>query len=84
MYSSQGLENWELLVMSGILALGMLAISTLIGWTVAYLILREPSTLVSTVTCAEAIPVTTIPQCSECVVEPAYAEKSRGLVVSSR
>jgi hypothetical protein len=84
MFSSQGLENWELLVMSGILAVGMLVISSLLGWTVAYWALREPGTSVSTVTRAEAVPVATIPQSSECVAEPAYAGKSRGLAVSAR
>jgi hypothetical protein len=84
MFSSQGLESWELLFVSGMLAMGMLAISTLIGWTVAYVVLREPGTAVSVATRADAVPVATIPQCSECMAEPGYGGKSRGLAVSSR
>jgi hypothetical protein len=84
MFSSQGLENWELLAMSGILAVSMLVVSSLIGWTVAYWALREPRTVVITATHAEAVPVATISQRSECMAEPAYAVKSRGLAVSSR
>ena len=42
MYSSQGLSNWELVVVSGLLALSILVISAMLGSAVAFIALREP------------------------------------------
>jgi hypothetical protein len=84
MFSSQGLENWEFLFVSGMLAVGMLVISSLIGWTVAYLVLREPGITASTVAQTDSVSAAAIPQCAEGVAIPAYAGKRRRLAVSSR
>jgi len=84
MYSSQGLADWELLFVSGTLAVGMLVVSALIGWTIAYLALREPAPTARTATKTVAVPVAVIPQHSESVAEPAYSGERRGLAVSSR
>jgi len=53
MFSSQGLADWELVVVSGTLALGMLIISALIGSIVAYVALREPELVAKTITARE-------------------------------
>jgi hypothetical protein len=43
MFTSGGLADWELVFVSGTIALGMLVISAIIGALVAYLALREPA-----------------------------------------
>jgi hypothetical protein len=84
MFSSQGLESWELLFVSGMLAVIMLAISALIGWTIAHIVLREPGTTASPLTRPERVPVAAVSECTEGAAEPAYAGKSRELAMSSR
>jgi len=42
MYSSLGLENWELLFVSGMLSVCILGVSAVIGAIVAHVVLREP------------------------------------------
>lgn len=43
MYSSEGLENWEMLVLSTLLAAGALTVSAVIGLAAAAVALHQPS-----------------------------------------
>lgn len=43
MYNAVGLEPWEVVVASGIFAVCMVALATTIGFTLAWLLLRERS-----------------------------------------
>jgi len=79
MYSFQGLENWELVFVSGMAALIMLTISSLIGFGVAHLVLREPATVKQPATSARSMPVPGIPTGGLPV--PAAAVEPRGLVM---
>jgi hypothetical protein len=76
MFSSQGLETWELIFVSGMLAASMLVISAVIGWAVAHVVLRESVPVATPI--AQADPVR-----AESAPEPAYAGGNRGLAVSS-
>lgn len=56
MYSSEGLADWELVVVSGLFAVSIMAISALIGSLVAFIALREPKVVARTISSKEAIP----------------------------
>ena len=43
MYTPDGLQAWEIIVASGLCALGFLTVSTLISATFAVLVTREPA-----------------------------------------
>ena len=61
MYSSEGLADWEMVVVSGSLALGMLVISAVIGAVVACLALREHATVPGRVAEAKTSRATPVP-----------------------
>jgi hypothetical protein len=43
MYSAAGLDYWEIITYSGVFALFMLGIASLIGFAIAGLVFREPA-----------------------------------------
>jgi hypothetical protein len=43
MYSAAGLDYWEIITYSGVFALLMLAIASVIGFAIAGLVFREPA-----------------------------------------
>jgi hypothetical protein len=81
MFSSQGLEDWELVVVSGMLAIAAMAISTVIGLMVAYLALREsaPATIKEAAT--EKAPSNSIPRQAMDSSEPVGAGGNRRVAV---
>jgi len=77
-FSSQGLQDWELLVVSGMCALCILAISSAIGWTVAAVVLHEPVAKEASVKVVDGILVAASPAIDVPIAEPAIAgQRSR-------
>jgi ABC-type sulfate transport system permease component len=72
MYSPAGLEFWEIVAVSAMCAVAMLAIASLIGATVGYLFFREPKAIRQVATVHGETPAA-VP-----TVRPGYASPAAG------